>query len=226
MTDTSSGISPETLKPEARQFLERVGHFVIFFSMVENMMQRTLWHFAGVNSPIAPAIFSGTRTDASKYIKRIADATGWPKDRFESFEAIMLQLGEITQTRNDLLHYGITGDSVDTLVVSNSISAHIKERVRTTKISSEILEKMSFDLFMICFQLKALMEHVPGRSIIDVVRIDKKVPLIPAGFAAWQYKPERQGAQAKKNRDHLPKPQRHPKSSRTSQRRKPDPPPS
>lgn len=57
MTDTSSGISPETLKPEARQFLERIGHFVIIFSMVENMMQRTLWHFAGVSYPIAPAIF-------------------------------------------------------------------------------------------------------------------------------------------------------------------------
>jgi hypothetical protein len=138
----------------------------------------------------------------------------------------MLQLGELTQTRNDLLHYGVTGDGADALVISNSISAHIKERIRTTNISSEILEKMSFDLFTIFFQLRAVMEHVPGRAIIDVVRIDKKIPLIPAGFVSWDYKPERQGAQVKKNRDHPPKPQRQPKPSPASRRKKAGPPPS
>jgi hypothetical protein len=44
------------------------------FSDIEASMQATLWHFAGVSTPTAQAVFSGTRIEgAMQFINRIAE---------------------------------------------------------------------------------------------------------------------------------------------------------
>jgi hypothetical protein len=79
------------------------------FSVVEKVVHQSLSHFAGVTPVIAACIFSGTRIDgAIGYLKRIAEATDWPDDHKNLLNHLALQLGEITQLRNDLLHYGAT----------------------------------------------------------------------------------------------------------------------
>ena len=50
-----------------------LGRFVSAFSDIEASMQATLWHFAGVSTPTAQAVFSGTRIEgAMQFINRIA----------------------------------------------------------------------------------------------------------------------------------------------------------
>jgi|SRR5258708_40107634 len=47
-----------------------LGRFVSAFSDIEASMQATLWHFAGVSTPTAQAVFSGTRIEgAMQFIK-------------------------------------------------------------------------------------------------------------------------------------------------------------
>lgn len=170
----------EPLPSDLRRYFEALGQFVTMFSLLKSTMQETLWHFAGVSPPLAPAIFSGTRIDAAtQHIKRISEATGWSKEQRAFFDELTLQIGEITRTRNDLLHCGIQGVDTDNLSISNAQFAHINERIRTTKISTLILDQMSGDLMVI------------GGILAHLIR---KAHYPPAGLlkGLWRYKAERQ----------------------------------
>jgi len=170
------------LPSDLRQYVEALGQFVTMFSMVESRMQIALWRLAGVSPPLAPAIFSGTRMDAAiQHIKRISEATGWPKNQRALFDELSLQLGVINRTRNDLLHCGIEGDDAGNLLTSNALFAHIKERIRATKISAVILDQMSSDLLTIFGMLSLLI--VDFSSFVLPAELQKRV---------WRYKAERQ----------------------------------
>jgi hypothetical protein len=102
--------------------------------MVEADMQHALWRTAGVKSPIEPAIFSGTRIDAAaSFIKRIAEAEGWPAKRRRTLDDVSAQLGEITRVRNDILHYGASATGKDEWTISNKLVAHTADRIRPRK---------------------------------------------------------------------------------------------
>ena|SRR5438874_2037784 len=65
----------KTDEAETRQFLEAVGWFVIMFSITEQRIQDTLWHFTKVDPIIGRCIFSNIRIDeALRQLKRIAEA--------------------------------------------------------------------------------------------------------------------------------------------------------
>ncbi len=67
---------------ETRNFLEAVGWFVFMFSIVEQQVHQTLWHFTKVDPAIARCIFSGTGINAAlDHLKRISEATEWPPFR-------------------------------------------------------------------------------------------------------------------------------------------------
>jgi hypothetical protein len=56
----------ETLiPPDINDYHKALGQFVSAFSMVETCMQQALWRQVGITAPIAPAVFSGTRTEAA-----------------------------------------------------------------------------------------------------------------------------------------------------------------
>jgi hypothetical protein len=190
MQNSDDSMQETHTDPEIRGYFEALGQFVTYFSMVESTMQKTLWFFAGVAPPIAPAIFSGTRIEAaSSNIKRIADATEWPKDRREIFDELTSQLGEITQTRNDLLHFGAQKIGVGEYQISNALLAHTRARIRITKISPKILNAMAFDLLNIFFQLTFLTSDSPPPELHILSAATLK--------AVWRYKPDRKSVHSK-----------------------------
>ena len=202
---------PRKPHAKARKLLEAIGLFVSYYSGVESSVHDTLRHFTGITPTIAACIFSGTRIDgAIGYLKRIAEATKWADDHKKLLDHLALQLGEITQFRNDLLHYGTSGDTVDAAIITNKKYAHIESRIRTTKISAKILEDLLADLIVITIGLSALRGDL---------KIPPDMPELAKGFTkglpnvAWRYKPERQGRQTQKPPGQLPKPQRQPRSS-------------
>jgi hypothetical protein len=184
----------KTTKAQVHRYLREVGWFVTMFSAVENCVHETLWHFAKVDPIIARCIFSGIRIDAAiGQLKRIGEATEWPKGHKDLFDHVAQQLGEITQLRNDLLHYGVTGETPDTLVVTNEKYAHIKSRIRSTKISVAILEQATKDIFIILLKFGLL----DGRLKWPIKR-HRHVIHDAFRQIAWHYKPERQGHQAQR----------------------------
>ncbi len=204
-------------KAEGDKYLRAVGWFVTIFAVVERVSYETLQHFSGTSPTIAACLFSGTRIDAAmNYLKRIAEATDWLDGKTKLFEHIKSQLGEITQLRNDLLHYGAKGETPDTLIISNEHSAHIKSRIRETKISAKILDDAATDLLAIMFFLHELSDKINWHSTNSPMSEAAKLGVIPGAFAKvpWRYKPERRGHQAQKPpvqpqpRKHRPLPSR------------------
>jgi hypothetical protein len=146
------------------------------FSDIEASMQATLWHFAGVSTPTAQAVFSGTRIEgAMQFINRIADAQRWKKSKRNQIQHIFTQLGHLNKLRNEILHYGAWMLAPGAWIVSNKEFAHMIERIRSIQISPETLREATADVENIQARLKAL---VTGRRLSRAVRQH-----------AWRYKP-------------------------------------
>jgi lipopolysaccharide biosynthesis glycosyltransferase len=153
-----------------------LGRFVSAFSDIEASMQATLWHFAGVSTPTAQAVFSGTRIEgAMQFINRIADAQRWKKSKRNQIQHIFTQLGHLNKLRNEILHYGAWMLAPGAWIVSNKEFAHMIERIRSIQISPETLREATADVENIQARLKAL---VTGRRLSRAVRQH-----------AWRYKP-------------------------------------
>jgi hypothetical protein len=185
--------------PKLDEYLRAVGAFVTYFAIAENYVHKVLWKFAGVTPIIATCIFSGTRIDgAISYLKRIAEATDWPENKKTLLNYIALQLGEITQLRNDLLHFGASGDPEETLIVTNKKFAHIESRIRETKISASILKDVRRDLLMILFLLGEVADEHEWQKYPGPTQHLASKGLMPDALVKipWQYKPERRGHQA------------------------------
>jgi hypothetical protein len=216
MASKRKKLSSKAERAKAGKYLRALGWFVTFFAVIENSVHKTLWKFVGVNPTIAACIFSGTRIDgAISYLKRIAEATNWPKDHKTLLDHIALQLGEITQLRNDLLHYGTTGETPDALFVTNEKFAHIKSRIRETKISTAILTDVTSDLLAILFQLAELAGEHDWHKYPGPMKEAADLGVIPGALAKipWRYKSERRGHPAQRPRPQPPKRKRQPQSS-------------
>jgi hypothetical protein len=208
-------------KREVDKYLCAVGRFVTTFAIVEKAVYDTLRHFVGVSPTIAACLFSGTRVKAAMdYLTRISEATNWSEGKIALLNHIKLQLGEITELRNDLLHYGPTGGSLDTLIITNAHVAHLESRIRETKISSQILDDAVFDLWaMAILLLHELEGKIDWSGLPEDMReaMEKaaKLGVISGAFATlpWHYKPERQGHQKRKLPSPPPKPKPRPRSS-------------
>jgi hypothetical protein len=150
---------------------------VVMFSIIEQRVQETLRHFTKLDPIIANCILPGTGiTAALDQLKRIAKATNWRADRKYLLNHLAQDLGRITRFRNDILHYGITGASSDTAVVTNEKYAIIKDHIRTTKISVPILDEMSAELIVMMIRIAFIkgdislddfVRHVKGEISLD-----------------------------------------------------------
>jgi hypothetical protein len=179
-----------------RQYLESLGRFISAFAETEVNLQTVLWHFAGVPSPTAPAVFSGVRVDAAmKLINRIAEAQKWKKTRKEKLTPVFQRLGQITKLRNDILHYGAKPSSLNftTWTVTNRLFAHTAARIRETHVSSETLDHATRDLQKISSHLIVIAwgQLMPRKTRASVAEGLKH---------AWRYKPPPEGGKARKSR--------------------------
>lgn len=194
--------------PEA--YFSALGRFVTMFSLVESATALVLWGAAGLKPPMAQAVFSGTRMDvATGTIKRIFDIneeSGYRKGKI--VEAIN-QLSIITKARNDVLHYGIDflSDPLD-LRITNALFAHIGSKIRTTKISSDILENMTVDLarILVIFVEYYLISSMPDLESLN----DEHQPLLEP----WLYKSSERENTGKPIRTTPRKPSPRPSPSR------------
>jgi hypothetical protein len=170
---------------ETTIYHQSLGKFVSTFSMVECALLWAFWECAGVPSPIAQAVFSGTRIDgAIGFINRIADAQKWRKSKKQEFQYVFTQLGHINKLRNNILHYGATLDVPGQWIVSNALFAHIPEKMHTVAISRTVLEDASEDLLKILAHLLVLSygKWMPRASLRLASRVRKtawrcKLPL-------------------------------------------------
>jgi hypothetical protein len=186
--------------PQEREHWKSLGRFIEIFSMAETAMQLALRHYSKVKDPVAQVLFSGTRVDAaSNQIKRIAEARPWSAARRKRLDTICAQLGVITQTRNDILHYGAFRMKDGSHRVSNALFAHIPSRLRETRITNDALDRMSVDLVTIIAQMEILRKGDKAHAFYREMKMPPE--------NAWLYKPEISQGPPKKRRRRNPKPE-------------------
>jgi hypothetical protein len=194
--DYVSGLLPFLGMPDIRKYWQSVGQFVSTFSSLEVTMQLALWSFSGLSNRMARALLSGsTRVDAAmNLINKIAATQKWKKSKRAELNAIFSQLGHINKLRNDLLHYGATSaKNKDEWIISNRAVEDTKKRIRTTKITTEALSRLSRDVLNIQLRLSLLtwghLMQPKTRQIFGRVRQEP-----------WQYKFRQRVARRRKRR--------------------------
>jgi hypothetical protein len=108
------GGRPDILPPLSGMFSESqitfwtwLGWFIGQFSTLENVMQRTLWFYSGVDEPVAKALFSGIKIDASiQQIRFIISEKPLDDLSSKALDHALRQAADINKVRNDLLHHG------------------------------------------------------------------------------------------------------------------------
>lgn len=195
------------------QYWQALGRFIEMFSLVESVMQFALWNYARTPVPTARAIFSGVRVkEAMGLIRRIFDieANSKDTDTKSDLEKVFNQLTTINGLRNDLIHHGSQddGEVPEGRIISNELWAITPERLRTTPISPEILNDLTFDLVKIIVHL---ISHHTGRFL----RVPLKEPMrMEILSAPWRYKPPQQAPRQQKKRGNSPMRRRQPAASR------------
>jgi hypothetical protein len=205
---TQTYISDEDGDPKTIQYWTALGRFVELFSLTELAVQLTLRRSTKVTATVAAVLFSGTRVDAAtSQIKRIAEAEPWQEDQRQKLDTLCAQLGEITRTRNDLLHYGAFDDG-DSYLISNALSAHVPSKLRETKIDANTLDAMSMDLLVIVNEFDRIARRKPVKRHPDLDQL--KMP----PERAWLYKPDTQQGPPKRTLGRNRKPKAQPPTSR------------
>ena len=203
---------PAALKPAADGFGDYfylLGYFVSVFAIAEGKVARLLWALAGVEPPVAQAVFSGVRMDAAiGQITRILDATEVTGAEREVLSASLRQLAAINRMRNDILHYG-THDDGDEYVIDKFVTIHVAERASEIRISLDTLGRMTTDLLVIIgVLLKWWMAtgHPSGRATHPALALDD-VP------HTWLYTPPQPTSPPDKSQRSPARRQRPPSSS-------------
>lgn len=170
-----------------------LGEFIAKFAVVESIMQMALRHFAGVQTPIAESLFSGTRAKAAAdYIKRIGQAQKWSKDRQKEWKYVVDQFSHLQSLRNDVVHYGAVWRGSDVWIASNQLYAHTKENITNLPASPEVLKAATADLGKIA-------RHVVAFTWPE--RLVGAPPKYQASLKrAWRYKPPPQAGRPQKTR--------------------------
>lgn len=129
---------------EVTKYYTALGKFIHIFSGVEFAVKFLLHVESNTTVNAAKAIFSGVRIDTGiSHIKRIYKANQQELDPLlsKAFD----QLSEINGRRNDIVHFGASGN-INEFKVTNSHLAITPEQVKSFPISAEILDVMSLDL--------------------------------------------------------------------------------
>ena len=150
------------------------------FGKVEYALHLALRLYANVDDTVAKAVFSGLHSDQLRgHLKRLANSGKIPKEQWASLSPLMDQLRQITERRNDILHYGVV-EVGDIRLSTNVRMAH--RLVRSHVISDDILNRMTDDLLKIAMVLAG--NHAPAK---DKMIIDQNV-LYAIAHSPWRYK--------------------------------------
>jgi hypothetical protein len=192
---------------EERERLRALGKFVLQFAAVENLLMMTVWTLAKVRPKIAQALFSGLRAEgAMQHIGRILEISDTPQDKKDNYVEIFERFRKINETRNLILHYGLTAEGPE-FVATNKLIALTDSRLQSVPVSTEILEQMIWDLnkILALLTLNLIDDKNQAQEIVGAT-------FVQISQQPWLYKPPGQSQRDRKRPPSVPG-QRHPRGS-------------
>jgi hypothetical protein len=163
-----------------------LGKFVDRFASAEDSLFVSLQITMKLDSKVGAAVFSGTRVKgAMAFIKRIHEARG--SEVSQRLAAAFAQLSAILALRDDILHYGVRGES-DQLRITNAIRAHAERSVKDVPVSVEMLDNMSEDLNTINTVLLLYCAEFANPDLLENSKGENLDRLIAISQRPWLYK--------------------------------------
>jgi hypothetical protein len=166
-----------SMRDQGGAYFEALGRFIDNYSDAEYAIYDYLVSLTGLDFNSANAILSGTRVDAAiSFIRRLHAAR-----RVEisvEVEDVLVHLATLNTARNELVHFGTYFDSDRWRVVSTAAKAHLPEKAKEWRISTNTLYDMADDAEKAALTLLAILKPSLKR------RTDWKDAL----SRAWLYK--------------------------------------
>lgn len=172
--------------------LESLGHFVLAFAFVENVMQGTLRALGRVSDQFARAALAGVRVDvAMESLTRYFEVTNAPTKQRAVYSEIFSYVRSINKARNLILHYGVTwGEGGFT--ASDAGRALTPDRIRRLPVTEETLDQMSDDLWKAASMLILQMLKAMSPTYDATTNVMYSTAQEP-----WLYRPAEQTKQKK-----------------------------
>ena len=179
-------------------YFRNLGIFIHKFAEVETWLLMAVAKQADIKPPLSQAIFVGVRVATAKdMINRMREAQGIPENAI--LKRAFAQLTEITNVRNDIVHYGARFRGEWEPHVSNALAA-MPGKERSTIATPELLWQMINDLQTIL----TAITHVLFDFVSDAEPAERP----------WRYKPALQAHIGQLNQRKNPKPKRPPPPSK------------
>ena len=190
-------------------YWQSLGQFIDQYAEAEAAISGVLWHLTKVTPSVGRAVFSGTRADAAtKYISRLLEVKKIGQLEKNHIKYLFDHFGEITKTRNDIVHYGTQYNDDGDFIVTNERVALNKSKLREHSITANVLDQMSHDLEVIIADLFAFLVRKSPHDL----RIVRMIYAKHIG-APWRYKFHAPSSQDNKRSPRPPKRPRQPQSS-------------
>jgi hypothetical protein len=171
----------EQLRAAQAEYHRLLGRFVDRFARIEARLFELLAEYSGLSDKAAGAVFSGSRADNTmSLIKRLAVANSLPKKTRDDIDYVFTQVGIINKTRNDLLHYGITGTHFS--VIRKDRISYTDFNTQNYRLESEHFDAMDHDL-------RKSNDHLLILIHGDQITQYAKEGDLDILSASWRYKP-------------------------------------
>jgi hypothetical protein len=179
---------------EHEVYWRALGRFIHRYAMLEQQIAYLLSLCAKVPKERAQALFSGVRVkDAMGMIEKLREVRGDPED--PDLTRLKKHLGDITDMRNNIVHYGATLHA-DGFHVKNTRT--IPRLQTNTAVSAAQLEAMTDDMQTMAATLY-VHQCIESQGKFDAA--DFVTDWREVGRSPWKYKPPPQGGGQNKRRD-------------------------
>lgn len=175
------------IQEEHENFKKSLGDLTLNWADLESAIRSVLRHYAGVSTPVARALFSGTRARvAMDMIESIANNTNLDAERANDLNEVFSVVRSLNTMRDFLVHH-VDGSMIESSddnprlrKLSNFDSVSRPTKGKTFWISSSVVHDMCHDMTECCWRLLAHRDSTePFQRGLG-----------PSGAPApWRYKP-------------------------------------
>jgi len=159
-----------------------LGRFVVDYATAEAVVHMLARALSGMSDEKARAVFGGMRlSDIAERVRAMLRINNAPPETFSEVDACLSHLDVIAERRHKIVHRSVAYDGIDSLQVTNILTAKSLASVELEVFKKEDLEAMSED----CQRIFLRLTYVENPS---------KLALVPETFPTflrrpWRYTP-------------------------------------
>ncbi len=169
-------------KERLKKYWLALGKFLDLFASIEHALHVVLSHHMRLDPQRSRVLLSGTRASAAMDLLRGLSQVGAIRpEEWARLEPVLAQLSLINNTRNLILHYGVSNIPEGRGFATNARVARNVQGAASRPVSPTVLGRMTFDVEKALYRL--LVDHT-GRPALKGEHEDLQRKML----SPWRYK--------------------------------------